>query len=58
MKKYNVFITKYYFLLNDYKTDIIEIETDDIYHVIGYIVCTSLERIKDIRYERILQKLT
>ena len=54
MKKYNVFITKYYFLLNDYKTDIIEIETDDIYHVIGYIVCTSLERIKDIRYERIL----
>lgn len=50
MKKYKLFIRVYDFYLNDYTTKERSIETDDIYHTIGYIYCTTLEHIKRIDY--------
>lgn len=56
MKKYKLYIKRYNFLKNDYETIEIEILTDDIYHEIGYIYCTSLEHIKRIDYIEIKLK--
>lgn len=53
MKKYKLFIRKYNFLMNDYILEQKEIETNDIYHEIGKIVCSSLEHIKRIDYKEI-----
>ena len=50
MKKYKIFVTSYKLELNDYVVDTIILSTDDIYHEIGLIYCTSLTRIKDISY--------
>lgn len=27
--------------------------TDDIYHVVGYLYCTTLEKIEDVRYHSV-----
>ncbi len=53
MKKYKLLIRKYNFIKNDY--EIIEkiVTTNDIYHEIGYIYCTTLEKIKRIDYYEI-----
>ncbi len=53
MKKYKLWITKYSVLRNKY--EIIEevITTNDIYHEIGYIYCTTIENIKRIDYQEI-----
>lgn len=50
MKKYKIFVTLYKLELNDYVVDTIILNTDDIYHEIGRIYCTSLTKIKDISY--------
>ena len=50
MKKYKLYIRKYNIMLNDYTTIEKVVETDDIYHEIGYIYCTSIEHIKRIDY--------
>ena len=53
MKVYKIYVTKYDITLNDYTTFKIIVETEDIFHEIGKIYCTSEEKIKDIRYEEI-----
>lgn len=50
MKKYKIFVTSYNIELNDYVVDVFVLNTDDIYHEIGRIYCTSLTKIKDISY--------
>jgi hypothetical protein len=53
MKKYKLWIKKYNLLKNE--NEIIEevIATNDIYHEIGYIYCTSLEKIERIDYQEV-----
>lgn len=53
MKKYKLYIRKYNFLKNNYETIEKEVLTNDLYHEIGYIYCTSLEHIKRIDYMEI-----
>lgn len=50
MKTYKLFIRKYNIALNDYVTIEKVVKTNDIYHEIGYIYCTSIEHIKRIDY--------
>lgn len=50
MKRYKLFIRKYNMFKNDYEVIEEVVETDDIYHTIGYIYCTTLEEIKRIDY--------
>lgn len=50
MKTYKLFIRKYNMVLNDYVTIEKVVKTNDIYHEIGYIYCTSIEHIKRIDY--------
>lgn len=51
MKKYKLWITKYNILKRNYEVIEEIITTNDIYHEIGYIYCTTLESIKRIDYE-------
>lgn len=57
MKKYKLWIKKYNLLKNE--NEIIEevIATNDIYHEIGYIYCTSLEKIERINYQEVKEQL-
>ena len=50
MKKYKLFIRKYDFSSNSYIVETRIVETNDIYHIIGYIYCTSFVDIKRIDY--------
>ena len=52
-KKYKLFIRKYNFMKNDYELIEKVVLTNDIYHEIGYIYCTSFEDIKRIDYMEI-----
>lgn len=56
MEKYKIFIRKYNMMKNDYETIEEIVETDDIYHTIGYIYCTTLESIKRIDYYKIKEE--
>lgn len=53
MKTYKLFIRKYNLFKNDYEVIEQIIKTNDIYHEIGYIYCTTLEDIKRIDYTEI-----
>lgn len=53
IKKYKLFIRKYNILKNDYEVVEEVVYTNDIYHTIGYIYCTTLEDIKRIDYMRL-----
>lgn len=50
LKTYKLFIRHYDITTNDYKTTEKIIKTNDIYHEIGYIYCTSIVLIKRIDY--------
>lgn len=50
MKKYKLYIRKYNLFKNDYITEEKIVETNDLYHEIGYLYCTSIEHIKRIDY--------
>lgn len=50
MTRYNIYYTKYNIIANDYIPYIKVVYTDDIYHEIGKMICTSLEKIDSIRY--------
>lgn len=50
MKRYKLFIRKYNIFSNDYDVIVKIVDTDDIYHEVGYIYCTSLEDIERIDY--------
>lgn len=53
MKTYILFIRRYEITINDYIVEKRIVKTDDIYHTIGYIYCTSLVGIKRIDYKEI-----
>ena len=50
MKRYNIYYTKYNFFVHDYVPYIKVVETDDIYHEVGKLICKSIEKIDNIRY--------
>lgn len=50
MKRYNIYYQKYNIFANDYISYIRVVETYDVYHIIGEMICNSLEAIKNIRY--------
>ena len=49
-KKFKVFINYFDLKINDYIIEEIIIETNDIYHEIGSIYCTSLFYVVGIQY--------
>ena len=53
MKKYKLFIRKYNIFKNDYEVEKKLVKTNDIYHEIGYIYCSTLEEIKRIDYTEV-----
>ena len=53
MKKYKLWIRKYNLFKNEYEVIEKIVRTNDIYHEIGYIYCTTLEDIKRIDYYEI-----
>ena len=52
MARYNIYYRKYNILARDYVPYIKVVETDDIYHEIGKMSCTSLEKIESISYTK------
>ena len=56
MKTYKLFIRKYNFMKNDYEVVEEIVKTNDIYHEIGYIYCTTLEEIKRIDYVELKER--
>ena len=50
MTRYNIYYTKYSIMANDYIPYIQVVYTDDIYHEVGKMICTSIEKIDSIRY--------
>lgn len=56
MKKYKLWIRKYNIAENCYEISEEVITTNDIYHEIGYIYCTTLEDIKRIDYEEVKEE--
>lgn len=52
MARYHIYYRKYNIFANDYIPYIRIVETDDIYHEIGKMICTSLEKIESIRYTK------
>lgn len=50
VKRYNIYYQKYNIIANDYIFYIKVVETEDIYHEIGKMICNSIEAIKNIRY--------
>ena len=52
MERYHIYYRKYNIFANDYIPYIKIIYTDDIYHEIGKMICTSLEKIESIRYTK------
>jgi len=53
MKQYKLLIRKYNILKRDYILEERIVKTNDIYHEIGYIYCTTIEDIKRIDYYEI-----
>ena len=53
MSKYKLWIRKYNILKNDYEVVEKIVETNDIYHEIGYIYCNTIEAIKRIDYHKL-----
>ena len=50
MKRYNIYYRKYNIFANDYVPYVKTVDTDDIYHEIGKMICTSMEKIESISY--------
>ena len=50
MKRYNIYYRKYSIIANDFIPFVKVVNTDDIYHEIGKMICTSLEKIERISY--------
>lgn len=50
MARYNIYYLKYNIIANDYTPYIKVVDTDDIYHEVGKMICKSLEKIDHIRY--------
>ena len=50
MKRYNIYYRKYSIIAKAYISYVKVIYTDDIYHEIGKMICTSMEKIESISY--------
>lgn len=50
MARYNIYYRKFNIFANKDIPCIKVIDTDDIFHEIGKMICTSLEKIEEIRY--------
>lgn len=49
-KRYHIYYEKYNIFGRRHREQIMIVYTEDIYHEIGKLICTSLESIKNIRY--------
>lgn len=47
---YKIFYKKFSVFGGDYLSYVKVVETDDIFHEVGKLICTSIERVKDIWY--------
>lgn len=56
MRTYLLYIRKYSIIANDYVLYVYKVTTDNIYRIIGKIVCTSMEHIKRIDFNEWLQE--
>lgn len=50
MARCNIYYNKYNIVAKAYIPHIKVVETEDVYHEIGMLICRSIERIKNIRY--------
>lgn len=49
-KRYNIYYRKYNIIANAYISCVKVVNTSDIYHEIGKMICFSMEKIESIRY--------
>lgn len=49
-KRYNIYYRKYNIIANAYIPYVEVVNTSDIYHEIGKMICSSMEKIESIRY--------
>lgn len=52
MARYNIYFRQFNIIARDYVLHIQVVETDNVYAVIGKLICTSLEKIENIRYSQ------
>ena len=52
MARYNIYYNQYNIIARDYVPHIQVVDTDNVYAVIGKLICTSLEKIENIRYSQ------
>jgi len=52
MARYNIYYHRYNIIARDYIPYVRVVETEDIYHEIGKMICTTLEEMKHIRYTK------
>ena len=52
MARYNIYYHRFNILARDYIPYVTVVDTEDVYHVIGKMICTTLEELKNIRYTK------
>ncbi len=52
MPRYNIYYRQFNIIARDYIPHIQVVETDNVYAVIGKLICTTLEKIENIRYSQ------
>ena len=52
MERYNIYYQRYNILARDYIPYVRFVDTKDVYHEIGKMICTTLEEMKNIRYTK------
>ena len=52
MDRYNIYYRQYNIFANDFIPYVKVVYTDDIYHEVGKIICTSIEKIERITYTK------
>ena len=52
MERYNIYYQRYNILARDYIPYVRVVDTKDVYHEIGKMICTTLEEMKNIRYTK------
>ena len=52
MARYNIYYHRFNILARDYIPYVTVVDTEDVYHAIGKMICTTLEELKNIRYTK------
>ena len=52
MARYNIYYNQFSIIARAYVPHIQVVDNEDVYHVIGKLICSSLEEIKNIRYSK------